>query len=316
MPLVLMFPGQSSRYPGLFDKLTKLSRKNHHIVEHASDTLGRDLLHHYRADNADAFVCNTDVQVGVFLANHMFLQLLSEEGIEADLSLGLSLGEWNHIVHIGALSFEHALGAVAERGAAYDAGPRGAMASIYPLDVEDLQAVVDQVKGSLEIVNLNSPRQNVLSGERAALDEALAILEAEHFCDATIIEKQVPMHSSMFAPVAERFAQYLSTLSFATPRLPYFPNQLGALIDAPSQAEYVELLSRHVCAPVLWRQSIDRIMSRWPDAVLLEVGPKKVLFNLLDKKWHRGVCKMHMDTPDDTRAHLAELAARLSVKAA
>ena len=62
---------------------------------------------------------------------------------------------------------------------------------------------------------------------------------------------------------------------------------------------------------MLWGESIDQVLDRWPDAFLLEVGPRAVLTNLLDKKWHPGVRKAAMDSKDDTAAHLAELFARL-----
>ncbi len=44
----------------------------------------------------------------MFVANHMMLSLLQAEGVDAELSLGLSLGEYNHLVHIGALELPEA----------------------------------------------------------------------------------------------------------------------------------------------------------------------------------------------------------------
>ena len=125
-PLVFMFPGQTSRYPGMLDRLVELHPRNRGLLAWACEVLGRDLATHYHVDNGDAaFTRNVDVQVGVFLANHMFLVTLETAGIDAEFSLGLSLGEWNHLVHIGVLSFEDALRAVEVRGRLYDEGPRG-----------------------------------------------------------------------------------------------------------------------------------------------------------------------------------------------
>ena len=314
MSLVLMFPGQSSRYPGMLHKLAEIVPHGRACLEQASDTLGRDILKHYDADNKDAFACNQDVQLGVFLANHLFMLKLEEAGVKAKLSLGLSLGEWNHLVHIEAIGFEDALKAVAERGAAYDSGARGVMASVFPISLEELQEVADRVQkhGVLEVANRNSPRQQVLSGEAEALNAALEILEEEFYVEATIIEKQVPMHSSLFEPVASRFGEYLRTLPFKTPRLPYFPNRLAEQLPEPTQEHYVDLLSTHVCQPVEWMRSIDLVMEKMPDATLLEVGPKKILYNLLDRKWHKGVKKYHMDTTENTDAHIESLLENLN----
>jgi len=206
MTLVFMFPGQSSRYPGMLTKLTGLHPRNRELLGRASELLGRDLAAHYREDNPEVFARNRDVQIGVFLANHMFLQILEHAGLTADVSLGLSLGEYNHLVQIGALDFEQALRTVEERGEAYDAGPRGAMASVFPIELEALQDVARRAAaaadGVLEVVNLNSPRQHVLSGDQRALETALKLLEEEEgFVQAVVIERQVPMHCSTFAPV-------------------------------------------------------------------------------------------------------------------
>jgi [acyl-carrier-protein] S-malonyltransferase len=316
--LVFMFPGQSSRYPAMLEKLCALRPRSRELLGLASDLLRRDLAAHYRADNPTIFGRNRDVQIGVFLANQMFLAILEDAGIEAGLSLGLSLGEYNHLCHIGALGFEQALLTVEQRGLAYDAGPRGAMASVFPIELEELEAVARRASASagavLEVVNLNSPRQHVLSGAQAALEQALRILEEEHYVEARVIERQVPMHSSLFEPVGSSFRAHLETVSFAAPRLPYLPNRLGEILPEPSPAAFVDLLATHVHRPVLWRRSIDFVAERWPDAVFVEVGPLAVLYNLLDKKWHKNR-KHHADSAEATDEHLPKLVEELAAVA-
>jgi [acyl-carrier-protein] S-malonyltransferase len=310
---IFMFPGQSSRYPGMLDKLCELHPGNRELLGWASDLLGRDLREHYAANAPhDPFARNVDVQVGVFLANHMYLRALEAHDVRAELSLGLSLGEWNHIVHIGALPFDQALHAVEERGRLYDQGPRGWMAAIQPIDEDALAEVVDQARsrGVLEIVNFNSPRQFVIAGEQAAVEHAAELAEHEHFAQAHVIERQVPMHSSLFAPVAERFAAYLSTLEFQAPERPWLSNRLGGFVDEPSSERFAELLGSHVCQPVLWRQSIDAAVAREPDAVFVEVGPMAVLHNLLHRKWHSNR-KFRTDDRDAAGEHFAGLVAGL-----
>ncbi|MCK5795904.1 MAG: ACP S-malonyltransferase [Deltaproteobacteria bacterium] len=316
MTLVFMFPGQSSCYSGMIDRIAGLrSDLLAPIVEEASAILGRDLAAQYREDNPDAFAKNVDIQVGVFLANHLFNTFLEAEGIVADRSLGLSLGEWNHVVHIQALSFREALPAVEARGRVYDAGPRGMMASVFPISVEELEEVAARVRdegaGIVEVVNLNSPRQQVLSGDRAAIERALALVEEETFAQATIIEREVPMHCSTFEPVAERFAEVLRSLTFHPPRLSYMPNRLGEAIASPTAAQWVELLSTHVSRPVLWQASIDAILAEDPEAAFVEVGPRKVLYNLLDRKWHKGVRREHVDSTDELDARIGSVLATL-----
>nr|WP_255216275.1 ACP S-malonyltransferase [Pseudenhygromyxa sp. WMMC2535] len=315
--MVLMFPGQSSRYPGMFEKLVELHRPNAELLRWASELLGRDLAAHYAVDAGEqAFERNVDVQVGVFLANHMYLRALEAMGVHAGRSLGLSLGEWNHLVHIGALSFEDALRAVEVRGRCYDEGPRGWMAAVQPIAEDELREVVERASsfGVVEIVNLNSPRQQVIAGERAAVEAAIELVEDEHYAQTHIIDRNVPMHSSLFEPVGERFATYLRGLCFAAPKRPYLPNRIGRPLASPTQADFVELLSSHVCAPVRWRASIEHIAVACPEAVFVEVGPKAVLSNLMHRKWLSNR-KLHTDSSEDTAEHFAGVVAELLLHA-
>jgi [acyl-carrier-protein] S-malonyltransferase len=297
---VFMFPGQSSRYPEMMDRLVaRAPYAALPVLELASEALNRDLRAHFRADNAEAFATNRDVQLGVFIANYIHQQALEQNGVRAELSLGLSLGEYNHLVHIGALEFVDALRVVNARGAAYDAGPEGAMASVFPLDVDELTEVVERVRehGPIEIANLNSPTQNVLSGARASIDAASAILEEEYSCECVMIEQKIPMHASIFRPAADALRPVLDAARWRTPSLPYLPNVLARFEEAPTSGRITELLCQHVYSPVRWRQSIDFIADLHPDAAFVEVGPRAVLYNLLSRKW-RANARFKTDAPE------------------
>jgi len=58
----------------------------------------------------------------------------------AGRSLGLSLGEYSHLVHIGALELDDALRLVDERGRCYDEAPPGTMATVLTVDRETVAA--------------------------------------------------------------------------------------------------------------------------------------------------------------------------------
>lgn len=301
MTPIFMFPGQSSKYPEMIDRLCAWAEEDAlDALGVASDALGRDLRAHYRAENPTIFATNQDVQIGVFLANHIHLLALQRAGVHADLSLGLSLGEYNHLVHIGAIDFVDAVRLVDARGAAYDAGPQGAMASVFPLPLDDLEEIVGRVRhhGPLEIVNLNSPTQNVIAGAQVAIDAAAALLDDEFGVECRVIEQRVPMHASIFAPVATTLRSALDGAGFRAPGRPYLPNVLGRFEDEPHAPRIADLLAQHVYSPVLFRASIDFLAERFPDAAFIEVGPRAVLFNMLNKKWRQNP-RFKTDAPED-----------------
>jgi [acyl-carrier-protein] S-malonyltransferase len=313
MKAVFMFPGQSSRYDGMLGHLVGSSAGSRELVDRASDLLGRDLLAFYGPDTPEPYGRNRDIQIAVFLANQIMLDRLEAAGVEAVGSLGLSLGEWNHLVHIGALSFDEALLAVERRGHEYDGGPRGTMAAVFPVELDELAALIEplRARGVIEVAVLNSPRSHVVAGERALVAAAVELLEDELFLQPVMIERQVPMHSSLFEPVGARFAEYLRDLPFRRPRLPYLPNRVASLLPDPDHETFVTLLSRHVHEPVRWRESVECVRATWPEAALVEVGPRKVLCNLLDRRWQPGVTKLHTDSETELSARIGQVAAEL-----
>jgi len=289
MTVVFMFPGQSSREAGMIDRIVSAWPPAAQIVEYGSELLGRDLRAKYAQPAEQAFATNRDIQVGVFLSSFLHQRAIESNGIEGDLSLGLSLGEYNHLVHAGAIAFEDALRLVDARGRVYDSGPDGIMASVFPLPFDDLVRFVARARahGVVEIANRNSPSQNVLSGERPAVEAAIRqIEEDEPAVQAVVIEQRIPMHSSLFRGVGVSLRPYLDRADWRTPSRPYMPNVTATPIESPDKRQISDLLERHVSNPVLWRESIDWIADRYPNVCFVEVGPGAVLFNLLQKRWH------------------------------
>lgn len=307
MTIVFMFPGQSSRYPEMIEKLAA-EKPCAMLIAHASHVLGRDLRAHYRGDNAQAFATNRDVQVGVFLANHLHLALLEAAGVTAAWSLGLSLGEYNHLVHIGAISFADALLLVERRGTLYDEARDGLMVSVFPLGAAAVEGAIAALGvGDRVAVGLyNSPRQQVISGERSAVERVLAHLEQEDYFDTTVIEPRIPMHAPCFAPTGERLAAVLEDVEISEPRGTYVPNVLGQLVERASPRQIRSCLAAHVHRPVRWQASVDAMAAHVAAPWFVEVGPRAVLHNLFGKGWTPGR-RAATDASSEWPTHLAML---------
>jgi [acyl-carrier-protein] S-malonyltransferase len=286
--LVFMFPGQSSRDPEMLARALAIWPAGIELVEQASRILGRDLAAQYASGQSDMFATNRDVQIGVFLTSYIYQQALAAHGITADLSLGLSLGEYNHLVHIGALTFEDALQLVEARGTAYDAGPAGMMASVFPIAADELEPYLARARahGAVEMANLNSPTQTVIAGESPAVEAAIALIEeSEPGIGVVVIERRIPMHTSLFRPIAEVLRPHLTAAPWRMPQLPYIANVDAAFRAAPGRHDLIDLLARHVYSPVLWRRAMEAVVARHPDARFVEVGPGRVLSNLMQRRW-------------------------------
>jgi [acyl-carrier-protein] S-malonyltransferase len=295
MTIVYMFPGQNSRYPEMIDRLRQW-RGCDRILRDASDVLKRDLGSHYRSENPQMFSHNRDVQIGVFLAAYIFSERLAAEGIRPDASLGLSLGEYNHLVDIGALSFASALRLLDARGWAYENGPRGLMMSVFPCDREQVRQALGAADISIEL----SAKHFVIGGETAAVQAAAARLEEEAFVEARVIDAALPMHSRIFLPAANAFRGALEKTEWTPARKAYLPNVDGAFVIDARPEDFVDRLYRHVFNTVQWARSVAAIVNRYRDAALVEVGPGRVLYNAVSREYKHMQC-FCADDPESIR---------------
>ncbi|HZP49407.1 MAG TPA: ACP S-malonyltransferase [Vicinamibacterales bacterium] len=311
--LAWIFPGQNSRYPAMIEKLIAYDRDNSHWVERASDAVGRDLGRHFRADNAEAFARNRDVQIGVFLANHLHWQNLERAGLRADCSAGLSLGEYNHLVHIGALDFDDAVRLLQARGTEYERGPAGKMAAVFPVTVDEIDPMLRDLDlpDRVGVGMINTPRQLVLSGDAAAVDACAARAEEAFAAESCVVEHALPMHSPLFRAVADRFRGALEAVRWRRPARPYLSNVSGRFELDPSADLFVDRLSRHVCSTVRWRDCVEALASSAPQVTFVETGPKTILTGLFSRKWF-SPARFATDAVDDFDVRLDALVEELS----
>lgn len=298
--MILLFPGQSSRDAAMFARLDSVAPGAGAAAKRrAEEALGAPL--------DTRFETNAAVQCAVLETTFEYLRLAREAGLVPDASAGLSLGEYAHLVAIGALDAAGARELVLARGRCYDGGPAGVMAAVHPLDpavVESLAAEISSAAGDVNAVrvsNYNSPTQCVVAGDPAAVDELLRRAE-EHFASGQVIEHRIPMHTPRFAPVVTRFRPALVRAAWRVPHSEYWPNVDAAPIASASAEAIVERLARHVSEPVRWRQTIDAFLARYDEPVFVEVGPLQVLTRMLSRRWIGRARAFALDLMDDANA--------------
>lgn len=284
-PLVFLFPGQSSRDADMFTRARVVDPETTALADFER-LAGRPF--------DGTFESNTDVQLAVHLVTRVHRQRLAREGLHPVASAGLSLGEYAHLIQIGALDEDDADTLIAARGRCYDAGPDGAMVAITPGALDEVEGVLAAVRtehgidaADLAVANHNSARQVVIAGSRCAVDLAVEALERDLFAMTKEIESRVPMHVDRFAPVANAFSVALAAISWKTPSTTWWSNVTGGPIEDPTRDTIVQTMRAHVHRRVRWAALLDALAEAHPRAVLLEVGPGRVLTGLHAKACRR-----------------------------
>lgn len=292
-PLILLFPGQSSRDADMFGRLEALSS--------GRGEAARARVEMRLGGAFGAFRSNLEIQVAVHELNLAYLDLFVESGLPAVASAGLSLGEYAHLVAIGALSGEDSRDLVAQRGAAYDQGPVGCMAAVQPIDPAEALALCAGIclllddPEAVAVSNFNSPTQCVVAGRADAVEMFLSAAEARFFALGRVIEDRICMHTRRFRPAAAGFTPALKAAAWQTPSQPYWPNVVAQPIEKADAKVFSDCLTRHVYQPVLWRQTLEAFQALYEGAVFVEVGPLQVLSRMMGRRWLPGAAVFALD---------------------
>lgn len=302
MPRALVFPGQGSQYVGMGQTLADSVPAAKALLDQADAVLGLP-LGRIILQGPEAELTRTDIsQPAILVTSLMAYEALKAKlgSIDAQATAGLSLGEYTALVAAGAVSFADALKLVRLRGeamqAAADAVAGGMVALIGP-DEATAQKLCDAcAEGEvLQVANLNSPGQVVISGAKAAC--ARAVAKAKEFG----IRRALPLpvagafHSALMAPAAERLRAALAATRFADPRVPVYANVTAQPVTRA--ADIPDLLVRQLTSPVRWADSVAAMRTAGLTE-FWELGPKKTLSGMIQQTAKDAVCR-NVDTAGD-----------------
>ena len=301
----ILFPGQGAQQAGMGKDLYDSVPAAREVYERANATAGIDIarlcFQGPQADLDDTAVC----QAAVLVTSIAALEALRAGGgaAEADMTAGLSLGEYTALVYAGAIEFEDAVRLVRQRGIfmkeAGEINP-GGMVSVIGLSRDVVIEVVAACQGDgvLVAANFNSPVQIVLSGAVEAVDRAAQAATERGARRAIRLPVSGAFHSPLMEPAREKLAAELAGTEIRTPRVPLVSNVSARYVTTVEQVR--EVLSKQLTCPVLWEDSM-RFMIAEGMTEALEVGPGRVLRGLLAKT-DRGVDTSNVGTMDNLTA--------------
>ena len=232
------------------------------------------------------------------------LKVLEKNHIKADVSAGLSLGEYESLYYAGVLSAKDAIRTVRKRGIlmpeAVPAGV-GAMAAVLRLDIPVIEETIKDIEG-VWIANYNCPGQIVISGTKEGVEKASEKLKEAGAKRVLPLKVSGPFHSPLLSEAGEKLYEFLEDVKFSQVEHPYVANYTAEYVKDSENIR--ELLKKQVSGSVKFEQSIRTMLADGVDT-FIEVGPGKTLSGFV-KTIDPSVRIRNIEPMEDLQALVAE----------
>lgn len=253
MNVGLLFSGQGAQAVGMGQSLYDAHPQVRGLYDLAHQILGWDLKKVSFEGPADELTQTKVCQPALYVHGYAVQMLLRQMNpkLQVVTAAGLSLGELTALAAAGVYDFETGLKVVAERGRLMQEAcetTQGAMASVLGGERDKVAELCRQF--DIDMANLNSPGQIVISGDKAKVAAAVAAAGGMGFKKVIPLNVAGAYHSRLMQPAADKFQKFLANIKFESPRLQVFTNTTGGQVKTPDEIKAA--LVKQVTGSVLW----------------------------------------------------------------
>lgn len=279
-----LFPGQGSQVVGMGEDLYREFGFVREIFDMAEEITKINLSRLCFKGPMEELTQTVNLQPALTTVNLACVAALRHASADFSTCAGHSLGEYSALQAAGAISLEDTMRLVFQRGSLMHREAcrhRGAMQAIVGLNMADVEAIVAEGRkqGVVSVANHNMETQIVITGAPEAVAWVGAIAAAKG-AKAVPLKVSGAWHSELIRGAEAEFKETLHKTAFQAPQKEVILNVTAAAATDP--AEIREIMSRQLCSPVRWYDSM-LLMKAAGIETFVEVGPGKVLTGLLKK---------------------------------
>ncbi len=277
MKIAFLFPGQGSQYPGMGKDLYEKYQEVRNIYDKVNDLLGIDVKKISFEESEEVLSQTKNTQIAILTESLGILEVLKNKGIDAEISAGLSLGEYTALIYSGFISLEDGIKIVRKRGELMQENiPEGKwqMAAILGMDDEEVEKICKCVKSGFVVpANYNCPGQVAISGEEVAVNEAMEMAKMAGAKRTVILKTSGPFHTVKLEKAAMALKQELNKIQINTDvNKKVIKNIDGE--EYKKDDDMKDILSKHVMSSVRFSKSIQTMLNLGVDT-FIEIGPRK-----------------------------------------
>ncbi|MCR4266853.1 ACP S-malonyltransferase [Nitratireductor sp. ZSWI3] len=312
MSIAFTFPGQGSQAVGMGRDLAEAFPEARAVFEEVDDALSQKLSKVMWEGPEDELTLTANAQPALMAVSIAAMRVMEKGGLslrdKVSYVAGHSLGEYSALCAAGTFSLADTARLLRIRGDAMQAAVpvgEGAMAAIIGLEAEDVEAVCAAASaGSVcQIANDNGGGQLVVSGARAAVEEAARLASEKGAKRAIMLPVSAPFHSALMQPAADAMREALAKVGKSAPAVPVIANVTVSPLTDPE--EIARRLVEQVTGRVRWRETVAWFGENGV-GTLYEIGSGKVLSGLA-RRINRDLNAVAVNAPADIEAAMQAL---------
>lgn len=276
-----IFPGQGAQYCGMGQDFYENTKTGRRIFDRASELLGFSMPELVFEKN-DRLDITEYTQAAMVTTCAAILKVMEENGYHADVTAGLSLGEYASLIAANAMSVEDAILTVRKRGILMqEAVPAGigGMSAVLGMNADQINKIVDNLE-NVQVANYNCPGQIVISGKLEAVLTASEKLKEAGAKRVIPLNVSGPFHSYLLADAGKKLGEFLENVTIKKPEIPYAANVTAQYVTEEDKIK--PLLEKQVSSSVRWQQSVEYMIADGVDR-FVEIGPGKTLSGFVKK---------------------------------
>ena len=305
--IALLFSGQGAQVVGMGRDLAEKYPIVADIFARTDSILERPLSQLAFHGPVEELTLTKNCQPALFVHGLACLAALRQEIGEFPITAaaGLSLGEFTAHAAAGTFDFETGLRLVEKRGIFMQEAceqTQGSMAAMIGGDEETVRSLAAET--DVDVANLNSPGQIVISGETASVSLAVSLAKERGIRIAKLLNVAGAYHSRLMNSAFVRLGKELASIELHTPLFPVICNTDAVPVSSAEQIR--ESLEDQVTGTVRWSDSIEHLIDREQCELFIELGPGGVLAGLLQRT-RKGVTCVSISDCESLTAALAVL---------
>jgi acyl transferase domain-containing protein len=279
--VAFLFSGQGSHFVGMGHQLYQTCPLFRATLEEC-DALLRPVLEQplltvlYPESGAASPLDETSyAQPALFALEYALARLWRSWGVEPSVVLGHSVGEYVAACVAGVMSLTEGLKLVASRGCLMQAMCQDGLTAAVFADLSRVAVACQPYAKEISIAAVNAPEHTVISGSRRAVEQAIALLEAEGV-KTRRLEAAPAVHSSLMEPMLDAFATAAAQVAYGVPQVSLISNLTGSMLTVAPDAVYWR---RQLRETVQFAAGIRTAQAHGCD-VWIEMGPNATLVEL------------------------------------